>query len=101
MHNISHFPLHIVYLTDIISLTSLNTLFISQTWDIAGNDQDDLTTTYFRGTQGVLLAYDITNRSSFESLPKLINYVNVMTQDCTTVIFIVQHHAEEELLLEI
>lgn len=39
-------------------------------WDTAGQERfRTLTSSYYRGAQGVLLVYDVTNRASFESLP--------------------------------
>ena len=42
---------------------------------VAGNDEDlcrfrNITAAYYRGAQGVVLVYDITNRKSFEKVGK-------------------------------
>jgi small GTP-binding protein len=40
-----------------------------QLWDTAGQDQfANMTSQYYRGCHGVVLCYDITNRSSFERI---------------------------------
>jgi len=38
-------------------------------WDTAGDERlRALTTSYYRGTQGIILVYDVTNRESFETI---------------------------------
>ena len=40
-----------------------------QVWDTAGQERfRTITTSYFRGAQGILLVYDVTDRRSFESI---------------------------------
>lgn len=40
-----------------------------QIWDTAGSERfGSMTHSYFRGTSGVMLVYDVTNRKSFESV---------------------------------
>jgi Ras-related protein Rab-8A len=40
-----------------------------QIWDSAGQERfRTITTSYFRGAQGILLVYDVTDRSSFSSI---------------------------------
>ncbi|RDX50745.1 ras-domain-containing protein [Polyporus arcularius HHB13444] len=40
-------------------------------WDTAGQERfRTITSSYYRGAQGVILVYDVANRESFEALPK-------------------------------
>lgn len=40
-----------------------------QVWDTAGQERfRTITTSYFRGAQGIVLVYDVTDRSSFENV---------------------------------
>lgn len=46
-----------------------NTIYKLQIWDTAGQETfRSITRSYYRGTIGCLMVYDITNRESFESL---------------------------------
>ncbi len=41
-------------------------------WDTAGQERfRTLTSSYYRGAQGVILVYDVTNRESFENLRRI------------------------------
>jgi Ras-related protein Rab-8A len=42
---------------------------VPQIWDTAGQERfRTITTSYFRGAQGILLVYDVTDRNSFISI---------------------------------
>ena len=48
----------------------------AQIWDTAGQERyRAITNTYYRQAIGVLLVYDISRRSSFESIDKWLNEV--------------------------
>jgi Ras-related protein Rab-8A len=47
-----------------------------QIWDTAGQERfRTITTSYFRGAQGIVLVYDVTDRRSFESIRNWINQI--------------------------
>jgi len=47
-----------------------------QIWDTAGQERfRTITTSYFRGAQGILLVYDVTDRRSFESIRNWITQI--------------------------
>jgi|EP00550_Attheya_septentrionalis_P005776 Ras-related protein Rab-8A len=47
-----------------------------QIWDTAGQERfRTITTSYFRGAQGILMLYDVTDRRSFESIRNWINQI--------------------------
>lgn len=50
-----------------------NTLIKYLIWDLAGQQRySDVRSSYYVGTKGIMLVYDVTNRSSFENLDKWI-----------------------------
>ncbi len=52
-----------------------------QVWDTAGQEQfHSLTATYYRKAGGVMIAYDCTNRATFESLPNWLRQVDENTE---------------------
>lgn len=47
-----------------------------QIWDTAGQERfRTITTSYFRGAQGILLVYDVTDRRSFESIRNWVGQI--------------------------
>lgn len=47
-----------------------------QIWDTAGQERfRTITTSYFRGAQGILLVYDVTDRGSFNSIRNWVNQI--------------------------
>jgi len=47
-------------------------------WDTAGQEKfRSLTSSYYRGTHGIILVYDVTKRKSFESITHWLNEVNL------------------------
>ena len=57
--------------------------FLIKIWDTCGQEQfRSLTANYFRNAEGVILAYDVTDESSFLSLKNwiclIINYKTIV-----------------------
>jgi len=51
-------------------------------WDTAGQERfRTITTSYFRGCQGILLVYDITNLKSFENVESWIQQINKVNNE--------------------
>lgn len=49
---------------------------VQQIWDTAGQERfRTITTSYFRGAQGILLVYDVTDRQSFENINKWVSQI--------------------------
>ena len=47
-----------------------------QIWDTAGQERfRTITTSYFRGAQGILLVYDVTDRGSFENIRNWVSQI--------------------------
>merc|ERR1712232_1230250 len=47
-----------------------------QIWDTAGQERfRTITTSYFRGAQGILLVYDVTDRGSFENIRNWLSQI--------------------------
>jgi Ras-related protein Rab-8A len=53
-----------------------------QIWDTAGQERfRTITTSYFRGAQGILLVYDVTDRNSFENIKNWVGQINVHAEN--------------------
>jgi small GTP-binding protein len=49
-----------------------------QIWDTAGQERyRTITSSYYRGAHGILLLFDLTDRSTFESLPSWFNEIEI------------------------
>ena len=50
-----------------------------QIWDTAGQERfRTITTSYFRGSQGVILVYDVTDRQSYTSIRNWIAQIQMV-----------------------
>ena len=48
-----------------------------QIWDTAGHERfRTITTSYVRGSEGILLVYDVTDRNSFESISSWMEQIS-------------------------
>ncbi|KAL7713890.1 Sphingomyelin phosphodiesterase [Entamoeba marina] len=61
-----------------------------QLWDTAGQDRfRNITASYYRGTQGVLIVYDVTDRTSFDKVSSWFTEVRDRTENDPPVIILV------------
>ncbi|KPA84549.1 putative mitochondrial ras-related rab-4 [Leptomonas pyrrhocoris] len=60
-----------------------------QIWDTAGQERyKSVTRSYYRGAMGCLIVYDVTNRSSYESVPQWLNDVRQLAGNDVVVMLI-------------
>uniref|UniRef100_A0A7S3M5S4 Uncharacterized protein n=1 Tax=Spumella elongata TaxID=89044 RepID=A0A7S3M5S4_9STRA len=60
-----------------------------QIWDTAGQERfQTITTSYFRGAQGILLVYDVTNRKSFVAVRKWMEQIQLHADPTITKILV-------------
>eukprot|EP01062_Namystynia_karyoxenos_P029612 TRINITY_DN2222_c0_g2_i1.p1 TRINITY_DN2222_c0_g2~~TRINITY_DN2222_c0_g2_i1.p1 ORF type:complete len:215 (+),score=83.55 TRINITY_DN2222_c0_g2_i1:100-744(+) len=53
-----------------------------QIWDTAGQERfNNITRSYYRGSDGILVVYDVTNRESFEHVTKWLGELQKNTSD--------------------
>ncbi|EGN97403.1 hypothetical protein SERLA73DRAFT_184094 [Serpula lacrymans var. lacrymans S7.3] len=65
-------------------------------WDTAGQERfRGITSSYYRGAQGIILVYDVANRESFEALPKWFSELETYVPD-TVVRIIVGNKVDKE-----
>jgi len=51
-------------------------------WDTAGQERfRTITSSYYRGAQGIILVYDVSNRESFEALPRWFSELEQYVSD--------------------
>ncbi|ORX93914.1 hypothetical protein K493DRAFT_261930 [Basidiobolus meristosporus CBS 931.73] len=66
-------------------------------WDTAGQDRfRTLTSSYYRGAQGVILAYDVSNRETFEQLDQWFAELNRYCSGKSVVKMIVGNKVDKE-----
>ncbi|KAG2206420.1 hypothetical protein INT45_003905 [Circinella minor] len=66
-------------------------------WDTAGQERfRTLTSSYYRGAQGVILVYDVSSRDSFEALDTWWNEVNTYCSSPDVVKMIVGNKVDKE-----
>ncbi|KAI9323309.1 P-loop containing nucleoside triphosphate hydrolase protein [Dichotomocladium elegans] len=66
-------------------------------WDTAGQERfRTLTSSYYRGAQGVILVYDVTKRESFDNLKMWWNEVETYTPSSEVVKMVVGNKVDKE-----
>ena len=70
-----------IYVSDNLLWNSISYLYIlSKIWDTAGQERfRTITTSYFRGAQGILLVYDVTDRATFMSIRNWVAQIQMVT----------------------
>jgi small GTP-binding protein len=65
-----------------------NRLVKIQIWDTAGQERfHSIARTYYRGAHGVILAYDVTDRTSFSNIPAWLDDIKKNT-DCVHILLV-------------
>jgi len=60
-----------------------------QIWDTAGQERfRTITTSYFRGAQGIVLVYDVTDRTSFASIRNWVEQIKMHAQEGVNTILV-------------
>lgn len=66
-------------------------------WDTAGQERfRTLTSSYYRGAQGVIITYDVTQRDTFDALPTWFNELETFTTSDDVVKIIVGNKVDKE-----
>ena len=69
----------------------------AQIWDTAGQERyRSMTSSYFKWSKGVLIVYDITNQSSFESVDRWINEFRMKSDENSSIIIVGNKNDLEE-----
>lgn len=51
-------------------------------WDTAGQERfRTITSSYYRGAQGIILVYDVSNRETFDALPRWFSELETYVSD--------------------
>ncbi|KAI8371981.1 P-loop containing nucleoside triphosphate hydrolase protein [Choanephora cucurbitarum] len=73
------------------------TMYKLTIWDTAGQERfRTLTSSYYRGAQGVILVYDVSNRETFDALNTWWNEVNTYCSSPNVVKMIVGNKVDKE-----
>ena len=60
-----------------------------QLWDTAGEERfRTIAKSYYRGSHGIILIYDVTNRKTFENIRKWLNQINEETSGKISILLI-------------
>ena len=71
--------------TKLLSIDNKNICL--QVWDTAGQERyHSITSSYYKGAQGVLVVYDITNRDSFDSVDEWVNEITLTNKNIAIIL---------------
>lgn len=60
-------------------INTISATYCLKIWDTAGQERfRTITTSYFRGAQGILLVYDVTDRNSFTSIRNWVSQIQMV-----------------------
>jgi Ras-related protein Rab-18 len=66
-------------------------------WDTAGQERfRTLTSAYYRGAQGIILVYDITDRDSFENITHWLKEIDLYSSDEEVVKFLIGNKMDNQ-----
>jgi len=66
-------------------------------WDTAGQEKfRSLTSSYYRGTQGIVLVYDVTRRESFNNLEQWLGEIEMYSSNADVVKLLVGNKIDKE-----
>jgi len=66
-------------------------------WDTAGQEKfRSLTSSYYRGTQGIVLVYDVTRRESFNNLEQWLSEIEMYSSNVDVVKLLVGNKIDKE-----
>lgn len=58
-------------------------------WDTAGQERfRTITSSYYRGAQGIILVYDVSNRETFDALPRWFSELETYVSDAVVKIVV-------------
>jgi small GTP-binding protein len=71
-------------------------------WDTAGQEKfRSLTSSYYRGTHGIVLVYDVSNRDSFNHVNDWLNEISTYTSEDDCVMLLVGNKIDLEGILNV
>ena len=83
LYVLSQHKIIMVDLSRMVSVCSILPLPQLQIWDTAGQERfRTITQSYYRGSHGVLVAYDITNAETFNHVPQWVDDVKRYAGEC-------------------
>ncbi|MEQ9714653.1 MAG: GTP-binding protein [Candidatus Asgardarchaeia archaeon] len=74
-----------------------NKTVVLDIWDTGGQERFNyIRTSYFRGASGAIICYDVTNKKSFENIPKWISEVDQHCEEIPMVLVATKKDLEDQ-----